>query len=91
MSIAVIRLSREGQIVIPKEIRDRLHWEAGQELIIEMTESGILLKSRPAQKKLRLEDLRGFLKYDGSPVPTETLCQPVDYQVNWNDSEQRSR
>lgn len=77
--------------MIPKEIRDRLHWEAGQELIIEMTESGILLKPRPAQKKLRLEDLRGFLKCDGPPIPTETLCQSVDYQVDWNDSEQRSR
>lgn len=91
MTIAIVTLSREGQIVIPKEIRDKLHWETGQELIIKMTESGILLESKPAQKKLRLEDLRGFLKYNGPPISTEALCQPVDYTMDWDESEQHSR
>lgn len=91
MTIAIVTLSREGQIVIPKEIRDKLHWETGQELIIKMTESGVLLKSKPAQKKLRLEDLRGFLKYDGPPISTEALCQPVDYTRDWDESEQHRR
>ena len=50
MSIATITLSSKGQVVIPKEIRDELHWESGQELTIETTESGVLLKSRPSKK-----------------------------------------
>ena len=78
MSFATITLSSKGQVVIPKEIRDELHWESGQELTIETTESGVLLKSRPTIKKLRLEDLRGFLKYDGPPISTEELCKPVE-------------
>ncbi len=91
MTIATVTLSREGQIVIPKEIRDKLHWGAGQELIINVTESGVLLRSKPAERKLRLEDLRGFMKYDGPPVSTERLCRPVEYTGNWDDSEQSSR
>lgn len=91
MSIATITLSSKGQVVIPKEIRDELHWEPGLELTIETTESGVFLKSRPVAKKLRLEDLRGFLKYDGPPISTEELCKPVDYSADWEESEKRSR
>lgn len=91
MSIATITLSSKGQVVIPKEIRDELHWEPGHELTIETTKSGVLLKSRPTGKKLRLEDLRGFLKYDGPPISTEELCKPVDYSADWEESEKRSR
>jgi len=91
MSITTITLSRKGQVVIPKEIRDAFHWEAGHELTIETTESGVLLKSKPTSKKLRLEDLRGFLKYDGPPISTEELCKPVEYGADWEESEKRSR
>lgn len=91
MTIATITLSSKGQVVIPKEIRDQLHWETGLELTIETTESGVLLKTKPAGKKLRLEDLRGFLKYDGPPISTEELCKPVDYSSDWEESEKRSR
>jgi AbrB family looped-hinge helix DNA binding protein len=91
MTIAIITLSSKGQVVIPKEIRDELHWEAGLELTIETTESGVLLKSRAAGKKLRLEDLRGFLKYGGPPISTEELCKPVDYRADWEEAGKRSR
>jgi AbrB family looped-hinge helix DNA binding protein len=91
VSIANITLSSKGQVVIPKEIRDQLHWEAGHELSIETTESGVLLKSRPSKKTLRLEALRGFLKSAGTPMSTEELCQPVDYGADWAAAEKRSR
>jgi len=68
MSISTTALSSNGQINIPIEILNELHWEAGHQLSIETTEAGVLLKSIPKKKKLRLEDLRGFLKYDGPPV-----------------------
>jgi AbrB family looped-hinge helix DNA binding protein len=74
MAIANITLSSKGQVVIPKEIRDQLHWTAGHELSIETTESGVLLKSRPQKKALRLEELRGFLKSAGTPLATDELC-----------------
>jgi AbrB family looped-hinge helix DNA binding protein len=91
MSITTLTLSSKGQVVIPKEIRDQLHWEAGHELTIETTEYGVLLKSRPKEKKIRLEDLRGFLKYEGRPIPIEELCKPVEYRSDWEESEKHSR
>ena len=91
MSIATITLSNTGQIVIPKAMCDELYWTPGLELTIETTESGVLLKSKATEKKLRLEDLRGFLKYDGPPLSTEELCQTVNYRADWEVSEKHSR
>jgi AbrB family looped-hinge helix DNA binding protein len=91
MAITTITISSKGQVVIPKEIRDELHWNTGHELTIETTESGLLLKSSSKEKKIRLEDLRGFFKYDGPPVSIESLCKPVEYTNDWEESEKRSR
>jgi AbrB family looped-hinge helix DNA binding protein len=91
MAIANITLSSKGQVVIPKEIRDQLHWTAGHELSIETTESGVLLKSRPQKKALRLEELRGFLKSAGAPLATDELCKPVDYSADWAAAEKHNR
>lgn len=78
MSIATITLSSKGQIVIPKEIRDELHWEAGAELELISTPVGLTLRTKKPSSKLNLADLRGILKYDGPPVSTEALCKPVE-------------
>lgn len=91
MTIANITLSSKGQVVIPKEIRDQLHWTAGLELSIETTESGVLLRSHPQKKGIRLEELRGFLKSVSPPLTTEELCKPVDYSTDWAAAEKNSR
>jgi len=91
MTIATTTLSSKGQVVIPKSIRDELHWESGHELIIETTDVGVLLKPKPAGKMLRLEELRGFLQHDGQPLPLDALCKPVEYGSEWEESEKRSR
>jgi len=91
MSISTTALSSNGQINIPIEILNELHWEAGHQLSIETTEAGVLLKSIPKKKKLRLEDLRGFLKYDGPPVSIEVLCKPVEYSNDGEEPDQRSQ
>jgi AbrB family looped-hinge helix DNA binding protein len=56
-----IRLSSKGQIVIPKEVRDRLHWEAGTELIVERRAEGIVLRSRAEGGVTRVRDGLGML------------------------------
>ncbi len=80
MTTNTVTLAKQGQVLIPRHIREALHWETGAELTIETTDNGVLLKPVATRKKLRLEDLRGFLKHQGSPVPTEELCKPVDYR-----------
>ena len=78
MSIVTIMLSSKGQVVIPKEIRDELHWEAGAELELISTPTGLTLRSKTPTGKLNLADLRGILQYDGPPISTEELCKPVE-------------
>lgn len=78
-----LSLSTKGQVVIPKKIRDALNWKAGTDLILVMTNNGVILQAAPQKTGNNLAKLRGFLNYEGEPVDLETLCQPVDYQGDW--------
>ncbi len=89
--MSTVTLSTTGQVVIPKEIRDALHWETGAELTLTAVGNGILLKETPKKRGKRLEDLIGMLQHDGPPIPIEELCKPVDYRADWQESEKRSR
>jgi AbrB family looped-hinge helix DNA binding protein len=91
MSVATIKLSSKGQIVIPKEIRDELHWEEGTQLMLVSSLSGVTLKTAPKKIGGTVGDLIGMLRHDGPPIPIETLCRPVDYRAEWEESEQRSQ
>jgi AbrB family looped-hinge helix DNA binding protein len=90
MSVITIKLSSKGQIVIPKEIRDELHWQAGTQLSLVATASGVSLRAIPAKTGRNLGDLIGMLKHEGAPVSIERLCKPVDISGDWHKSEQRS-
>ncbi|MDP2827252.1 MAG: AbrB/MazE/SpoVT family DNA-binding domain-containing protein [Sulfuricellaceae bacterium] len=91
MSIATIMLSSKGQVVIPKEIRDELHWDAGTQITLVSSASGVMLKAVSKKTGRKFEDLIGMLKHDGQPLSTEELCKPVDYSADWEASEKRSR
>ena len=67
------RVSRTGQVVIPRSIRENLRWGAGQELIIIQVEGGILLKPQNPFPPSQLEDVAGCLAYAGAPVTTEEI------------------
>jgi AbrB family looped-hinge helix DNA binding protein len=91
MSVFTIKLSSKGQIVIPKEIRDELHWQTGTQLSLLTTVSGVSLRAMPVKTGRNLGDLIGLLKHDGAPISIEELCKPVDFSADWNSSEQRSK
>jgi AbrB family looped-hinge helix DNA binding protein len=78
MSLATITLSSKGQVVIPKEIRDELHWEAGTELTMVSSASCVTIKALPKKTGRNLADLIGILKHSGPPLSTEALCKPVE-------------
>ena len=46
-----IKLSSKGQVVIPKAIREQLHWEAGIELTAIPAGDGIMLQPKPKKGK----------------------------------------
>jgi len=91
MSIATVTVSSKGQIVIPKEIREQLHWHAGTQVTLLTGPFGITLKTSPKKTGQRLEDLIGMLKNEGPPISTEELCAPVDYAEDWAASELRAK
>jgi bifunctional DNA-binding transcriptional regulator/antitoxin component of YhaV-PrlF toxin-antitoxin module len=83
MLATTVKLSKTGQVKIPKNIFNSLHWEDGMELTLITTESGIMLTPKIVKNKISVKSLRGCLQHTGNPVPTEQLCKPVEYT---NDS-----
>ena len=79
MSTATTTLSSKGQVVIPKEIRDELHWNAGTQITLVSSASGVTLKATPKKTGRKLTDLIGLLKHQGAPLGTGELFKPVDY------------
>lgn len=71
------RISRTGQVTIPRSIRENLGWKAGQELIIIQVEKGVLLKPKNPFPPSQLEDVAGSLAYAGAPVTTEEMDMAV--------------
>jgi AbrB family looped-hinge helix DNA binding protein len=80
MTTATITLSSKGQVVIPKEIRDELHWDAGTQINLISNASGVTLKAVPKKTGRKLADLIGVFKHESPPLSIEELCQPVDYR-----------
>ncbi|MGH7860972.1 MAG: AbrB/MazE/SpoVT family DNA-binding domain-containing protein [Candidatus Dormibacteraceae bacterium] len=63
--MARTRLSARGQVVLPKEIRDRLHLERGQELAVEIISGTVVLRPLESEGKHReatWRDLAGCLQ-----------------------------
>jgi AbrB family looped-hinge helix DNA binding protein len=58
-------VSTKGQVILPKAIRDRRHWSAGTELVVEDTAEGVLLKAKPVFAPTRPKDVFGSLPHKG--------------------------
>jgi len=74
-----IYLDKAGRVVLPKDLRDKLRLEAGDELLVEETDEQIVLRPVRAQATLKKE--RGVWVYQGgqSAKPrTESLQERID-------------
>jgi AbrB family looped-hinge helix DNA binding protein len=67
-----VRLSTKGQLVVPKEIRDRHGWTAGAELVFEDLGDRVVLRQVEDVPETTLEDLIGCSGYKG---PAKSLQQ----------------
>ena len=65
-------VSTKGQVILPKMIRERRHWPAGTELVVEDTADGVLLKAKPVFAPTRPQDVFGSLRYDG---PAKSIAE----------------
>lgn len=64
------RLSTKGQLIIPKEIRERHGWTAGIELLVEDRGDSVVLRRADDLPETTLDDLVGCAGYKG---PTRSL------------------
>ena len=62
-----IKLSRKGQVVIPKAFRSLHHWEPGLELMVIDTGDGLLLKPKAPFAPSELAEVSGMFKGKVSP------------------------
>jgi len=91
MTTATATLSSKGQVVIPKEIRDELHWDTGTQIVLVSSASGVALKAVSKKTGRKFADLIGILKHEGPRLSIEDLCKPVDVGAEQDDSETNSR
>ena len=87
---AQTKLSAKGQIVIPKDVRDRLGWPQGSELEVIETAGGVLLRKPPKRKKLTFEEataqLRKVINYKGPPLTIEQLSWSAEADREYRES-----
>lgn len=71
------KLSSKGQVIIPKILRNRYNWNAGQILNVIDTGNGILLKPSRPFKNTKLEQVAGILEYKGKPVSITKMNEGI--------------
>ena len=75
----VIKVDKQGRIVLPKEIRDKYHFDPNSELSVIEQEDGVILKS--AKAKVPLAQILGSLRFD----PINALALDV---ANFDEDEE---
>jgi len=71
------KLSGEGQVAIPKGMQKSLGWESGQDLLLEETPDGLLLRSFHPLPETFLEEVVGCLPYKGPAKSLEEMEQAI--------------
>lgn len=71
------RISSKGQIVIPKDIRDRHQWKPGTELAVIDAGGAVRIEALRRGKTLTAGDVFGCLQHQGKPLPIDRLAAPV--------------
>jgi len=74
--MTVVHMSEKGQIVVPKEIRDKRGFSNGSAFIVSETRSGKLI-FRPVESDPKLDLVDHLLRLKGIDIPErEHFCQP---------------
>ena len=70
-------VSTQGQVILPKTLRERRRWKAGTRLLVEDTADGVLLTAAPAFAPTRPEDVFASLPYKGKPKTLEEMAEGI--------------
>jgi AbrB family looped-hinge helix DNA binding protein len=77
MSTARTRVSSKGQVIIPKQVRERHGWAAGMELEVEDRGDAVVLRPARSFARTTIDEVRGCLKYTGPRVTIEQMDKAV--------------
>ena len=66
-------LSSNRHVIIPKSIYEAYQIKIGQEIEIELTAEGILLKTKKNHPKTNIDDVAGCLAYQGNAKTIEDM------------------
>jgi len=64
-------LSTKGQVIIPKEVRERHGWDAGLSLELVEQADGVVLRPVRSLRRTTVDEVLGCLPYKG---PRKTLA-----------------
>jgi AbrB family looped-hinge helix DNA binding protein len=73
----ITKVSNEGQVIIPEQLRKSHGWETGQELIVIDTGDGVLLKPKKPFAETTLNEVAGCLKYQGTPKSLDNMDDAI--------------
>ena len=84
------KLSAKGQVVIPKDVRDRLGWPQGSELEVVETAGGVLLRKPHKRRKLTFNEataqIRQIVNYTGPQLTIEQLSWSAEADREFRQS-----
>ncbi len=87
------KLSAKGQVVIPKDVRDRLGLVEGMVLDVIETGDGVILRRPPSVEKISASEavtrLREIIQWQGPPVPIERLSWSAEVDREFDERESR--
>ena len=91
--MARTRISSKGQVVLPKEVRDRQGWSAGTELEVEAQGNIVVLRPLRPIPRTTLAEIVGCIPYDGPSVSVEQMDAAVEEAARemWEDFERQRR
>ncbi len=78
--IKTMKIFPKGQVVIPVELRNQYHIEIGDQIDIEATDAGILLKPKKKSKKTRTltEKLFGVFSQYSADIEEKNIDQATE-------------
>ena len=72
------RISSKGQVVIPKDVRERHGWKEGTELEVEDAANAVTLRAANSPfPRTTLDEAFGCLKYRGRPLTIKEMDEAV--------------
>ncbi|WP_321473105.1 AbrB/MazE/SpoVT family DNA-binding domain-containing protein [uncultured Paludibaculum sp.] len=78
----IIRLSKRGQVVIPKEIRESRGWGPGMEFVVEEMRDGLLLRPVSRFAPTELSEVVGCLRSGQRACTLDGMRTAIDVSVS---------